>query len=834
LTFTELTREAAADPRVFVRLAEVADESGSSHLSGISALDSQRILDVLDEVCFTLTHRPIRQANALDASPVETLRKAMKAGREEVLAVSLAMATVDAHWQTVQERFGDAPPAIPDRDAVVSPDAEADERLMKKAEGFLDRLIGLVNDMMRAPAKALDAKRELERLRHACLTFTGQELGDVADRWTSPLRRFRGPLQHPAVELIELREAYHELPEVTPEEAALWDGVIETAIELQWRARHDPAKFMAYVFRDADPSRAGETLELEWFHVSWFGVWLDPRRPHSEIFAPPGHGKSYCVCAMDVWEAARHPELRFLVLYDKGDEKVAKEIMRVEGIMQSDLFRAVFPEIRVLDRSGLVEVETPLGKKRAAERKKRHQKTQSAFTIGRKNDLFSREATFEGAGILGNINGDGFDRIRGDDYSSPQCREEPYQRERIAKRFNNVAQERLRDPADSRIRIIHTPWHPEDSPGRIRKAGEAGKLPKWRIQIDPYAIKDGPDGKAIPLWPRKKDSDFLEERKFTLGRDYDCVYRLQAAEPAKRPISTVRWYNSVPAGGGEDDPSDLALWDSLATAHRTLSIDPAGSDARTASDTGVIDGRLVRDPDTDSHYGFVTNVWFLHLASPKLLDWIVARLMHAWEVEKHPYNDLMIESTGGIKGQVSLYQDWLPKEFERLGMPESARPSILTPGVRLGEGQTGQNRGKLRRLREASTYIERGSVRLAGLRQIEIAPGSGELRPALRPIPNSDLDVLAKMMLDFDGTTRFDAGDALTQWILYHRAKLRDPFANLQLGRPEVGPVRGPFASAFYALQQKMLTKKNEYVSPDDAVRRTFGKYDMEALQRTN
>ena len=806
LTFLRLTRETAADPRTFSRLAEAVAAESTLSTSKIQALDANRMMEILDAVCYDLTRRHLHQANQMEDSPLENFRRIMDKGEVMVQAVKLAMGNIDHQWVRVEKEFGDKAPIIPERPRFLSAGRQANERLLKTAEGYLDKLIIIINDMLVGKTKSLEAQRKLETIKNGCLMLTGEELGDVADRWTDPIRRFRGPLETPGTELTALRRAYYALTGPTFEEKTRWDAILETTKELQWEARHDPAKFMAYVFRDADPSKAGQVLELEWFHVSWFGVWLDPVKPNSLIMAPPGHGKSFCVCAMDIWDAARMPELRFLVLYDKGNEKVAKEIMRIEGIMQSDLFRAVFPEIRILDRSGTEMVEGSSGKK-TRKKTRRHAQTQYAFTIGRLNDLFSREATFEGAGVLSNINGDGFDRIRGDDFSPPQCREEPWQRQRYANRFTNVVEERLRDAQESRIRVIHTPWHPEDAPGRIRKAVQQGKLPTWRSQVEPYAIKDDASGKAIPLWAAKKNSAALEERKFRLGMDYDCCYRLQAADHGRRALSKVLWYNSLPKGA---TPADEALWDSLAEVHRTLSMDPAASDERTASDTGAIDGRITLDG-----YGFVPNVWLLHLQPTQLLEWIVEQIMYAFQVEKQPYDVLLIESQGAIKGMVNLFEEWLPKEFDKVGLPAAVWPSILTPGTRVGQGERGQNRGKMKRLRACAPYIERGSVRLAGRRNDF----------GLEPIPGSPMAVLAGLLKEFDGSTRFDGGDAFTQWILTNQYKLQDPFAKKEPVARTAKPQGGPMASAMAGVLSALTHPPHEESSLGSDTNRMFDKY---------
>jgi len=807
LETSALTRDNAGDPRTFARLAEAVCEGAVASGSKMDPLSAQRMMDVLQDVCLTLTRRELHQAERIEPDPVEAFRAAMKTGKKALRDVITAYFEIDRHWQVVETRFGDKRPVIPASANYFSPDEDASERILAKAAGYLDNIIELVNDMVAGRSDPLNARRKLDFINHACLLMTGQDLSDVADRWTNPLRRFRGALQTPPVELLELRDSYRHLEDVTDAEIAEWDTMIASALALQHQARHDPAKFMAYVFRDADPSRAGEVLELQWFHVSWFGIWIDPTHPHSLIMAPPRHGKSYCACAMDLWEVGNRPELRVLVLYDKGEDKVAKEILRIKRIMRSDEYRAIFPAIRILDRS------------------EDEKDTQTAFTVGRKNRRFSREATFEGAGILGNINGDGFDRIRADDFSPPQCRDEPWNRKRYASRFTNVAEERLRDLQDCGIRMIHTPWHPEDAPGLIRKGCEGGNLPLWRCQVDAYAILDDANGDPIPLWPRKADVGYLKERRWRLGRDYDCCYRLIAGDPAQKPLSNVWFYN---AEVRSQTTNDVALLDGLAAAHRTLSIDPAASDGRSACDTGVVDARL-----TPNGYGFIARVWFQHLAPMQLLEWIVTELVRAWQDEGHPYNDLLIEAAGPIKGMITTWEDLIPKELEARGMPKNVMPAILMPGTRVGQGQTGQNRSKLVRHREASPYYERGSVRFAGRRyRIRQDGDVGGEKWALGAVPNSDIERLVGTMRDFDGTTRFDAGDATNQWTLFHKSELQDPFriAHPMAHKPK--QELDPMEAAYHAQKLAMMEppRQTEDITEDTAA--IFSKYDRPSAGR--
>ncbi|HUT59115.1 MAG TPA: hypothetical protein VNA25_14800, partial [Phycisphaerae bacterium] len=92
------------------------------------------MLTLLDAVCFDLTRRRLHQANEISDDVLAAFRKIMADGEREVLAVKLAMESVDRHWKTVEERFGDAAPIIPRMpDAVET--GNANERLMKRAEG---------------------------------------------------------------------------------------------------------------------------------------------------------------------------------------------------------------------------------------------------------------------------------------------------------------------------------------------------------------------------------------------------------------------------------------------------------------------------------------------------------------------------------------------------------------------------------------------------------------------------------------------------------------------------------------------------------------------------
>lgn len=789
-----LTSEIAGDPRSYVGLAEGICDDTMGDDGTFAAVDGKRALEVVGRVCQMLTRRTLHEAQRVDMDPIEWFREQMADAESDIAATERSFQQVAKHWLDVEDRFGDRPPEIPATASYVTAEDELSERMLRRAQKHLNRIIQVTNLMLTGEITPVDAQRKLDMVETACLMLTGQEMGDVADRWTSPLRRFIGPLGTSAQELMEVRRAYHALDGVSDAEAAMWDAQIDRVLALQHQARHDPARFMVYVYRDADPSRAGQVLELEWFHVSWFGVWFDTEHPHSLVMAPPGHGKTFCFSAAAAFEVGNHPELRCLLLFDEA-RKLTKEVLRLKGIMTSPPYRAIFPHIRVLGRQD------------------NERDTQEGFAVGRRNQLFSREPTIEGASIFGNINGNGYDRIWGDDFSMPQCREEPNQRARVCTRFTNVVEERLRDDADSRIRLIHTPWHPEDAVGRIRTDVAKGNLPLWRVQINPYAIREDRNGDPIPLWPRKRNVRYLKERRWRLGRDYLCCYALQATDTAQKALHRVHYYNATQQNVTSNDS---LLFDALSQADRTLSIDPAGSDARAASDTGVIDGRL-----TTNGYGFVTDVWFLHLAPVKLLDWVIDRLVVEYE-KGQPYQTLLVEAQGGIKGMVSTWQDLVPKRLAERGIPADKQPAFIAPGTRVGQGHAGQNRGKFKRLRESAPYIEKGCVRFAGRR----VRRPGRVAAATEAIPGSDLAVLAGMLIEFDGTTKFDAGDALCQWILFNKSAFRDPFFTAaRAPAPPTRPTTDPMAMALGRQLEAMRNPPKPDTSGETDLSRMYSKF---------
>ena len=69
----------------------------------------------------------------------------------------------------------------------------------------------------------------------------------------------------------------------------------------------------------------------------------------------------------------------------------------------------------------------------------------------------------------------------------------------------------------------------------------------------------------------------------------------------------------------------------------------------------------------------------------------------------------------------------------------------------------------------------------------------------------------AGMLMEFDGTTRSDAIDALTQWILFDKYKLVDPQAALPAHAPRAVKQKSPMATAMAGVMAGLMA------APDDS-----------------
>jgi len=611
----------------------------------------------------------------------------------------------------------------------------------------------------------------------ACLANTGVSYEDAARVGQDRIASFIGIMEHSAAELEQVQAAFEKADDdrITEGLKKKWRILIQRTIRLQREARADPAKFMLYVGRDDDKEHAGEVFDLAACHLRYFSIWNDDTFPHSLTEAAVGHGKSTCLRYQAAWEVCDSPELRCLFITE-DKIKASSTVMVLKAIIRSRRCRAVFPTIRVLSRTDKAKDSDLM------------------FTVARLNVL-ARDATFFGAGIFSNIQGNRYDRIFGDDVCPEKVRDHPAERNRVNRKWFSVVEGRVADTY-ARIRLICTPWHPDDVAGITVRDVQNDRLKTWRVEIDRFRIKDDAEGKAVPIW-KKWTVDYFEEQKIRAGINYDFRYRLLCHSNRARIIRQLHYY-----------PHKGRVAKNLTSGgEKWLSLDPAGTGGKQSSDTGIVECVIY-----SNGYAFIPDCWFLHCPIGEVVDWVVDRVVHAGKAGQ-PYHGLHWEVQGGVK---VFYSMLLSELRGRLKEKDYQHPlTIIDTGTRVGGAS--QNRGKTMRLKACSGYLDYGRVKFAGI-AVKKPPDRYHktARIVYEARRGSNIAKLADYILNFDGTRGTDAVDALTQWILYNQGRIK---AIRERSRNAPAPAKsgdGKQVSMLAHLMREQLTKMFEATDDGD------------------
>ena len=627
----------------------------------------------------------------------------------------------------------------------------------------------------RGEVKAIDAQRDMQVLAQACLECTGMSLEEASRNRQDPIRRFQSLIESGEAELVALEAAVKDIDEkeVPDGKKKSWLNLIARTRALQAECREHPAKFWTYVARDDRPKKtrnkaAASVLKMEPFHLQMFRVWNDPEAPNSLIMAPPGHGKSTNLRGQILYEIGHHPELRCLYITDEV-RKAQKTIQVLHRTLISPRYRALFPGIRVLGRGDNAESSS------------------RAITVARDNWI-SREPTIEAAAIESRIQGNRYDRIYGDDFCSPEVRYYPSIRQKTTDNWHAVVETRIANPETARIRIICTPWHKDDTPNRIARDSDEGRLDGWRIEIDPFRINDDAKGKAIPLWAVFSTA-YLENQKVVLGADYNYVYRLRPANEEDKIIRRAYWYNAIPDRTANSN--DRKIIEILAgKAERWLSIDPAGTAGVASSNTGCVDISM-----TVNGYVFVTDCWFYHVPIGGVIEMIRDRIIDAGL--EPGYYGVHWEAQGGVKVGMPTVIAEVQRQLSERGY-DPRRLQWLTTGTMVGGAI--QHRSKIIRLKNCAGFIDNGLVRFAGMRLRNSKTGE----TYTGPLRASNMERLVKHIMEFDGIHNTDCVDALTQWLLYNRGRIHSLDAPAQREAPVEAKPTDRFAAMLYDQIEKM------------------------------
>ena len=603
----------------------------------------------------------------------------------------------------------------------------------------------LLNQAHTGAVNSAAFQRMSQAIAAECEANTGIPYEEAARQSQDRIAAFMGLMQSSEAELVAVEAAIAAITDirVTNELKKKWTRLINRTKALQEQCREDPAMCWVYVGRNDDSEHAGELFELAECHIDMFDIWNDAGYLHSLIEAPVGHGKSTNLRGQIVWEIGKQPELRCLYITDEKG-KAEKTVMLIKLILRSKRFRAVFPEVRVLTRSDDAKDSS------------------LQFTVVRKN-VFARDPTFEGNGIQGRIQGNRYDRIYADDVCPPEVGTHKSIRDTINTTWLSVVEGRLADPKASRMRFICTPWHPDDIAGMIQREVREGRLKSWRVAIDQFAIKDGKNGLAIPIWS-KWDTAFLEERKIRDGKNYDFKYALRFASKSDVTIRRIQYYNADPTTAS---PNGQNMLDTIAQSERWLSIDPAGTSGVASSDTGIVEVVL-----TGNGYAFVPRCWFYHCPIGEVIDRITELIFNA---SPPGFTGMHWEAQGGVKVGIPAVITMIQRNLADRGYTQPLA-TVMT-GTTVGGAR--RNQSKTIRLKNCSGYLERGLVRFAGMRyENHKMPVSHPGRFYLGPQRGTELADLGEHILNFDPTRNTDGVDALTQWILHNQNRIRNPFAD--------------------------------------------------------
>lgn len=528
-----------------------------------------------------------------------------------------------------------------------------------------------------------------------------------------------------------------------------WLSLIDRARALQLEAKSSAIAMWTYVGRDTE---TGDVFRMQTIQKRFFDVWNDDRYPHSLTMAPPGHSKTTCLRGQVIWDIAQDPTLRVLILYDT-DDKSGKEITVLKALMRGKYFRALYPHVRVLGRNDDAE------------------DSRRRFTVLRSN-TGSREPTVEGAAIMSQINGNGYDRIYVDDPCPAMVAKQPAVRENINFKWNNEIEERLRNPRRSRIRMVCTPWHLEDLAGHIQQQCREGSREGWLIAIDQFRIKNDQDGKPISLWPERFDSKYYAMKRLRLNlTEYTRLYELRCQSEEDQIVHKLVYYATGPFDTPwcESNPEQVeAFVERLANIRKGelwLSIDPSATSGRDASETACSDLVI-----TAGGQGYLTDIKFFPGDPGVMQEWIVQRIANGAKKGVQPIFAVLVEAQGGMKGMVSLWKQYIDRRLRELGVKWSGSLiDIGTGGCRRGlQGRGGgQNIGKRQRLKNVSSYLTNGYLKFPG----RLFYNAGFKEMEYRCSKSDAIQKLRGQIIHFPMGTS-DGVDTVTQWLIFNESRL--------------------------------------------------------------
>lgn len=220
---------------------------------------------------------------------------------------------------------------------------------------------------------------------------------------------------------------------------------------------------------------------------------------------PPRFGKSWTAsCLFPAWALGKDPNMRF-ILATYGAELSERNGMKTRDLINSDQYRAIFPNIRL---------RSDMKSKRKWMIEKRNPET----------DRWTSAGTFTGVGMGGSVTGIGADCIILDDPHKDRAEaESKVQRDRAWEYFKSTLYSRLE--GSGAMIVIMQRWHDDDLVGRLlREQEENPDGDQWEIVNFPaIANEDEYYGgelmrkKGESLWPEKFSLETLANIRENIG-----------------------------------------------------------------------------------------------------------------------------------------------------------------------------------------------------------------------------------------------------------------------------------------------------------------------------
>lgn len=395
---------------------------------------------------------------------------------------------------------------------------------------------------------------------------------------------------------------------------------------LRHKCKMDPWFFLYYVlgYKDIDTD----------LHRDMIYRWMKRRNRLFTLWqVPRGHLKtSIWTIGMNLWELIQDPNLRILIV--NAVYQNALDIMSniAQHLTTNDVFRWMFPEYC-----------PDLSKKYG----RRNLITSGRIDLPCGNRVGKQEGNVECMGVEMSLVSMHYDILHYDDMMNDVNTATSDYRNKGWTWFRNSWQLR-HSPSQSRIRVVGTPWHLDDSYSRIIKGEmsrrQAGRAPKWLL----YRRAAVEDSQAI--WPERFPLSVLEDLQNSESGVGSYIFACQYMCNPISPESSLFKEEDIQIIDEEDLPDSLINF-------AAVDLSEEGDDYTVV---------VVASVDTEGKL-YVRQIVRGHIRPLELIDTIHS-LNNIWKLEA-----VGIETVGFQKSVYKFYKDYSADKSQFIRWKEMVR-----------------------------------------------------------------------------------------------------------------------------------------------------------------